>query len=256
MWNTVIVIAAYTALEALRTRILWVLVAVLISAVGVAGFIGSIAITESAEFQTGTLAALLRLACALVVALFVSSSMARELADKGAELFLALPIARATYLVGKLAGYALVAIGCAALAGACTALYAPIDQAALWSASLACELLLVAAASLLCVLTFASVTPAIVAVVGFYVLARSISAIQLMGHEPLIDQTAVSTRFIRGFIDALAYLVPRLDRYTATDWLVYHTGSWNDLGFVTGQSAVYFALLTAAALFDIYRRNF
>lgn len=50
-------------------------------------------------------------------------------------------------------------------------------------------------------------------------------------------------------------MLPRLDDFTRTDWLVYHSGGWAALGPLAAQTLIYLALLTAAALFDLYSRN-
>ena len=55
-------------------------------------------------------------------------------------------------------------------------------------------------------------------------------------------------------IDALALLLPHLDRFTRGDWLVYHDGGVADLAGIAAQTAIYVALLAAAALFDLYRK--
>ena len=54
----------------------------------------------------------------------------------------------------------------------------------------------------------------------------------------------------------LAFVLPGLERFTASEWLVYHTGGWHDLTFIAGQTVVYLLLLSGAALFDLYRRSF
>jgi hypothetical protein len=57
-------------------------------------------------------------------------------------------------------------------------------------------------------------------------------------------------------IDGLAFLLPDLYRFAASEWLIYHTGAWSALGLVFTQTALYLGLLTAAGLFDLYRKNF
>ena len=64
----------------------------------------------------------------------------------------------------------------------------------------------------------------------------------------------MASSFIRAFVDALAYLLPDLDRFTESEWLIHGAGTIADLGFAAGQAAVYTALLGAAATFDLYRR--
>jgi ABC-type transport system involved in multi-copper enzyme maturation permease subunit len=240
--HAALAIAAATVLEARRTRLAWVLGAVLLGALGLAVFLGKLALTESGELQAALLAALLRFASVLLVATFVVTSTQREANDKGRDLLLALPVSRAAYLLGKLAGFGLVALFPALLSGVLAAQFAPAGQAAAWSISLLIELWIVAAFSLLCAQGFRHAFPALGATAAFYLLARSAGTLQLLGHgNPLAD--------------AIAALLPHLDRFARTEWLVYHTGSVAQLWPQLAQGAIYLALLAAAALFDLYRKD-
>jgi ABC-type transport system involved in multi-copper enzyme maturation permease subunit len=247
-------IARYTLLEALRNRLLWLLLAVALGAVGVSGFLNELALTESRQLQAALLGAVLRLAAVFLIATFVVTSMVREAADKGLELLMALPLPRAAYLLGKLAGFAALALLPALLFGALALFFAPPAQAALWAVSLLCECWIVAAFSLLCMLTLNQVLPALAAALAFYLLARVIGTLQLLGHAGHAAAGA-SQRALGGGIDALALLLPHLDQFTRGDWLVYHDGSGAELLAIAAQTAIYVALLALAALFDLYRKN-
>ena len=253
--SAALVIARYTVLEAARNRLSWVLAVLLAGGVGLAAFLGELAITETREFQSGLLAAVLRLGAVFVVSLFVVTSMLRELSDKGIEVVLSLPHPRSSYLLGKLAGFGAVAVGASVLCALAAALYAPAAAAAVWGVSLACELLLVAALSLLCVLTFNQATSALSAVAAFYLAARVIPALQLMARGPFADPQSLAHRFASGLLDALAFVLPSLNRFTESAWLVYPDTQPGVLLLVLGQSAVYLLLLGAAALFDLYRKD-
>jgi len=247
-------VAFYTLLEALRNRLMWLVVLVALIGIALSGFLQEIAITESGQIQVALLAAFLRFSAVFLLATFVVTSMVREFNDKGLELLLALPLPRAGYLLGKLAGFAALALVPALLFGLLTVFLAPPAQTALWTLSLVCELWIVAAFSLLCVLTFNQIMAALSATLAFYLLARSITALQLIGQGPLSENT-LSQQVINLVINAIAALLPHLDGFTRTEWLVYHSGTWAALPPLLAQTAVYLALLAGAALFDLYRKN-
>lgn len=247
-------IARYTLLEALRNRLLWLVLIVMAGAVALSGFLHELALSESRAVQAALLAATLRLAAVFLIATFVTTSMAREANDKGLELLMALPMPRAVYLCGKLAGYAALALLPAGLFGALGLFFAPLPQAALWAFSLLCECWIVAAFGVLCMLTLSQVLPALAATLSFYLLARVIGTLQLLGHGASAAQDA-SQQALGAGIDMLALLLPHLDQFTRSDWLVYHGGGMAELGAVAAQTALYLALLTAAALFDLQRKN-
>ncbi len=256
MLQPIAVIARLTLLEARLNRLFWLLLIVLIAAVSLAEFMGALAITESAQVQAAVLGTVLRASAVVVVSLFVISSGVRELNDKGTEFVLSMAIPRASYYLGKLLGFSLFACLAAGLLSLALVLYVPITQVLYWALSMSCELLLVTAFSLLCLVTFRQITVALSAVLAFYVLARTVATIQLIGRGPLVEPGTLSQQLMNGLIDAIAFVLPSLERFAPSEWLVYHTGDWQDLTVIMGQTAVYLLLLSGAALFDLYRRSF
>ena len=134
-------------------------------------------------------------------------------------------------------------------------LFAPADASLIWGLSLLLEMILVCALSLLFAFAFSQVTAAISASVLFYLLGRGIAAIQLMAHGPLSNQAQTSTQVMAGFVDALAYLLPNLDEFSRSAWLVYPSGA-AELAPILVQTLIYVVLLSGVALFDLYRKNF
>jgi ABC-type transport system involved in multi-copper enzyme maturation permease subunit len=253
--SKVLAIAQYTLHEALRTRLIWLVLIVLAALVLGSVFVAQVAITETARLQAGFLAATARIAAAFVVCLYVASSMVREFNDKGTELLLSVDLPRASYYLGKLLGYCGVALGAALVTSLALAWVAPHTGLALWGVSLACELVLVAAATLFCVITFAQIMPAVSFVLAFYLLARSIAAIQLITGSQLLNPHTWTHKVTTLLVDALALVLPDLSRFTQTAWLVNGADAAGSLSLVASQAVVYGALLTGAGLFDLYRKN-
>lgn len=254
-YRAVFSIARYTALEALRTRYGWLLLMALLACLGVALFSGQIAITESRQIQAVLAAALLRLAMVFLLAIFVITSVQREFSDKTIELAFSLPLPRAAYYLGKLAAYSLVAILSVLPACLLMMFLSPVAPALYWSLSLMLELLIVCAASLVFATGLSQPTSAISALLAFYLAGRSIAAFQLIAHGPLARHDELSQRAFSTLIDGLAYLLPDLDRFSRSDWLVYGHGGWEQIGVQAGQALIYLLLLSAVALFDLYRKN-
>ena len=250
----ILAIARITALEATRGRIAWLLAGAVVAGCALALLAGEVALTEARGFRAGLLGAWLRTCAVLTVGVFVIASMVREFDDKGVELVLSTPVPRAAYCAGKLAGFAGVPVLWSLACVPALAWCAPPGQVAIWAVSLCLELLIVTAASLLCVLTFGQVTRAVAAVMGFYVLSRAMTALRLMALEPQDGSADLSARFVREFVDGLAFVLPDLDRFTQSSWLIHGDGTVADLRFAATQAAVCLVLLGAAALFDLYRK--
>jgi ABC-type transport system involved in multi-copper enzyme maturation permease subunit len=256
MLHHILPIARYTLLEALRNRLLWLALILVAAGLAFTGFLQQVAITESNQIQAALLAALVRVGAVFMLASFVVTSMVREFNDKVAELILSRPLRRSSYFFGKLAGYAAVALTLALISGLALALFAPAPQAALWGLSLACELLIVTAFALFCVLSLTQVISALVAVAGFYLLARSIGALQIMAANPLSDALSSGQSLVNFVIEAIAFLLPGLDRMTQTGWLIYGPPPPAEILGLLAQTAAYVLLLCGAALFDLQRKNF
>jgi ABC-type transport system involved in multi-copper enzyme maturation permease subunit len=227
----------------------------LICAFGLSEFIGELAITESDRFQGAILAAGLRLFAVFTTGLFVTTSMIREFNDKGFELVLSQPIPRAAYYSGKLTGFAMLSVVIACLVTLPLILYASSGQVLIWCASLICELFIVTAMGLLCLFTFSNITIAFSVVVAFYLLSRCMDAIQLISNSPILETDSFAQELINKIIDVIAYLLPDLNLFTQTQWLIYGNGDLNSLGSVMGQTVIYVVFLSGAALFDLYRKE-
>ena len=255
MLHHILPIARYTLLEALRNRLLWLALILVAAGLGFTQFLQQVAITESNQIQAALLAAVVRVGSVFVLASFVVTSMVREFNDKVMELILSRPLRRSSYFFGKLAGYAAIALALALISSLPLALFAPAQQVALWGLSLACELLIVTAFSLFCVLSLTQVISALAAVAGFYLLSRSISALQIMAANPLSD-LSLGQQLVNFVIDAIAFLLPGIDRMTQTGWLIYSAPDPAEILTALAQTAAYVLLLCGAALFDLQRKNF
>lgn len=252
----ILTVARVTLLEALRNRLLWLAGIVVGVALGLSQFLNQVAITESLQIQVALLAALLRVAAVFIVATFVITSMVREANDKVTELLLSQPVPRSSYFLGKFGGYALVAAILALLFALPLALFAPSAGLLAWVVALGCEMLIVTAVSLFCVLSLTQVLSAFAATAGFYFLSRSMTAMQLIAGASVTGQHTVADTIISWIVNAIALLLPSLDRMARTDWLVDAAPRAAEvLGFI-GQSAIYIVLIASAALFDLHRKNY
>lgn len=248
--------ARYTLLEALRTRfpvVLLVTVAVLLL---ISFFVEALAVTESARFHASVYAAGIRLAGVFIAALYVLVSIAREFNDKGFDILLALDLPRAHYVLGKLAGFLALAVLIAVVASLPLFWFTPWQAVIQWGVSLALELAIVVALALFCMLTFSQLVPAASFIVAFYLFARSITAIRLMSAHPLSGADSLSHHFMSQVVEVLALVTPALDQWTETAWLVNEPAAWGTLLAIGWQSVIYVLLLCAAAMFDLYRKNF
>jgi ABC-type transport system involved in multi-copper enzyme maturation permease subunit len=218
-------------------------------------FAVELALTDTLGIGAASQAWLFRLAAVLLIASFAISSLVRESNDKGLELFLSLPLPRAGYLLGKWSGCTLAAAMLAAIFTMPLFLTAPAAGVAAWGLSLFLELAIVASASLLCALTLSHTVASLAAVSAFYALSRAMAAMLAIGTSAVAPVESTAYRFATTLLDAIATLLPRLDRFSRTEWLVGDTPAWTDLQSLAGQAVVYITLLLATAYVDLMRKS-
>jgi ABC-type transport system involved in multi-copper enzyme maturation permease subunit len=254
MKKSILTIARFTFYEAVKNRLFILTLAGLLCVLGLTEFIGELAITEANSIRAILLGSGMRLFAVTTVALFVITSMVREFNDKGFELIASLPFPRSCYYFGKFLGFFLLSLVIAVATSLLLLIYSPASAVFFWLISLVCELTIIISLSLLCLLTFSNVTVAFMVVICFYILARSIYAIQLISNSPILEFYTYSQQFMRMVTDAMAFLLPGLHNFTRSDWLVYGV-ELHDIKMVIVQTVIYLSLLSAAGLFDLYRKN-
>ena len=114
----------------------------------------------------------------------------------------------------------------------------------------------VASVAMFCIVTFRSVIAAASFVMAFYVLARSLGAIRLIGGTALLDELAPARGVMTWMADAMAFVLPALDTFTRSEWLIAPGTLPAPLGHLALSATIYSVLLHCAALFDFYRREF
>ena len=248
-------LARLVLVEARRGGLPWLAAGCLAAGLGLAAFLSRVALTETRELELALVAAWLRACAAFLVAAFVATRTLREIDDRALEQLLALPLGRSSQYLGRLAGCAACAALLAAAFAAPLVWWASPGAVLAWGFSLACEATLVAAAALFFAMTLVQPVPAIAATVGLYLLGRSMAALQaLAAGGPLADDS-VAGQFARAAVGAVAFLLPRLDAATRSEWLLYGPPPAAAYAAAVAPLFVYILVLAAAGLFDFQRKD-
>jgi hypothetical protein len=249
-------LSRYALIEARHASLPLLLAAAVAVVLAAAFFAAELAVIEGERVRIAFYAAGVRLAAVFIVTAHVIAGICREFDDKGIDTLLALDLPRSHYILGKLGGFAalaaLTALACALPLMLSVALVPWLQ----WSLALALELVLLAAFALFCVIAFAQFIPAALTALGFYVLARTLSAIQLMSAHPITGAGTPSQSVLRWVVDALALVMPALDRWPQTAWLIDAPATWSAFALILVQAMAYLVLLASAAMVDFQRRNF
>ena len=240
-------------LEALRARTIVLVLFILVVAALIAWFLGQIAITETNEIQIVSAASFLRLASVFVIITYIVFSHSREANDRGTDLLISLPISRSTYYISKILGYILLGWILATTTSLFLYMIGASNHLWLWFFSFGCELSIMVAVSLFFSITLSQQSLAILFIMGFYLLARSISIFQLLG-EFAIEQT-YQTKIISNVLEVISIALPRFDLFTQAGWLVSSSALY-PVSAIMMQTLIYLFFIGGLSLLDLYRKCF
>lgn len=241
----------FILLTALRDRLFAALAVLLIAAAALSLFLGEAALVEKRAAAVAFAGASARLILVLGLLVFVTFHVQRLFESRELEALLARPISRERVVLALWAGFATLAVLLTLAVGGALALLAPsVPGAAAFTLSLGLEGLLVCALALFAALTLERAVVSVLAAAGIYVMGR------LAGFFVAIAASrAGSDGPMRWALEAIAAVMPRLDLFSQTAWLVHGPAAGSGWSVMLLQGAIYLPLLLAAAMLDLRRKR-
>ncbi len=198
-------------------------------------------------------APLVRLAAVVVSGVFAIALVSRELSDRSVDLSLAAPITRSTWVIGKWLGLSVIAAVTAGVAALPLLLLVPFAAWWPWTVTLMWEAMTVAGLALLVTIALTQVAVSLLAVLALYATARLIGVFLLLQERaPLLDAGWLNS-LSNGVLSLLGLLLPRLDLFARTEWLL--EGGAPALAGAVVQTALYAAVVLAVGCVDFGRRR-
>jgi len=251
-------ILGLVVLTALRDRLFGALAVLLAVVMGAAVLFGGAALVEQGETAVVLAAGAARLVLAVGLVTFVATQVQRLYDSREIEVLLARPLGRPRLVAGLAGGMAVVAVLPAVAVALVIAPFAPdVGGWAAWAFTLMAEVVIVVLFTLAAALVLERAVTATLAGLTFYVAARLMTFI--LG---VVDARA---RFgVGGFtgeamgwvVTAVAAIVPRLDLFAHSGWLLYGVPDATPLLIAAAQLAVAAPLLVAVAALDLSRKRF
>ncbi len=238
-----------------RTRWPGLLTLCVATGVGLGLFAESLAVTESAEIRLTLQAASTRLLVITAFSLLLIVNNVRDTNDGLLDFMLARPLARWHWWMGKFLACAWVAVLSALVAALPLLAGAPPLAVIVWACSLACELVVMAAAALTLALGQRQVTSAFAAAMGLYLLCRALQSLVLLSRDALLDSGTLVQSILATSLRGLALLLPDLGRYTQSAWLVDTPPGPEELGFILLQTAMGTAIFALIGIIDFSARR-
>jgi len=252
MFSSITTIARYSLLEAVRGKIIWIMVSLLLLSVMLSLFIGETTLTETRETQVAFMAGFLRLSSVMVIIFFVVSSISRDFQDKSVELLFSISMPRYQVFLGKFFGFGLVALSAVIIFSIGLVFYSDISVVFFWALSLWCELTLVALISLIFILSLEHVAVSLVASIGAYALMRFMPAIQSMGDGPFQD--SAFNQLMNKVLDLIDLILPRLDHFAQSRWLVNGAAAEIDVIYFLLEFVLFVCLFVVVGVIDLKRK--
>jgi hypothetical protein len=192
----------------------------------------------------------------LAALIYVAFTTQRLYETKEIETMLARPISREGFVLAYGGGMMMVALLLTVPIAILVAfVFAPVG-AWLWIASAVFEMMIVVGIGVFASLTLQKAMPSVLSAVAIYLLARLISFFLAISDELMAKSDgAVLDNVFHMLIQAVSLLMPRLDFFGQTSWLVYG-GAEGAFARLCIQTLVFVPLLLAATMFDMRRKRF
>lgn len=251
-------ILRFILLTALRDRLFGALAALLAVVAALALFLGEAVMAEGPQAAVVFGAGLARNVLVVGLLVFIAFHVQRLFDSREIEVLLARPISRERLMLALWAGFATVGALLAATVGVAVAVVAPSLAGALaFAASLLLEVLIVCSLALFCAITLERAVVTFLAGGAIYVFARMGSVLTAIAENRSFRiAEGVTSEPLDWILEGVAALMPRLDLFSQTRWLLY--GPADDSGWTVMvlQAAVSLPLLLAATMFDFRRKRF
>lgn len=249
-----VAVIRFVFLVAMRDRLFTGLVGLLLLTFGISLFLGNGAILEQREAGAVYAAGTTRIVLVLGLAIFVAFQTQRLFESREIEAILSRALSRPQFVIAYWAGFVFAAFFLIVpVSGFLFLLYGFSSATAVWLLSLFLECLIVLAFVLFAALTFERATTTIFVTLAFYAFTRLIGF--FLGIKDATPDGGAN-KFINPMIDALGYVLPRVDLMTQTSWLIYGFRA-EDFVFTTLlQSVVFIAFALAASMYDLQRKQF
>jgi ABC-type transport system involved in multi-copper enzyme maturation permease subunit len=248
----------YILLTALRD---WLFAALMVGVVAcalIAHMLGSTAIIETQEMTLSYTAASARIVIMTGLIVFTCFHVRNAFDTKEIDVFLSRPITRSSLVLSYWLGFAAVALLLVVPTVGLIAVQGLLSKPGFffWSISLLIECWLVVAIALFAAFTLSSAVTSVVTSMGLYVLARMMGFFIATTQSAFLFEQHWVNVLLGGSLKAVSIIMPRLDFFAKSDWLIYGLKNVGEFQFFAAQAAIYVPLLILATIVDFKRKQF
>lgn len=247
----------YILITALRD---WLFIGLLIGivvAAGISATLGSTAFLEKQEMTLTFAAGSSRLIIMVGLIVFVCFHIRNAFDTKEIDVILSRPISRSNLIIAYWLGFSFVAF---LLTLPIIAIIGLIGIPSLtgfigWSLSLLLETFLIVGLALFSAFTLRSAVTSVIATMGFYVISRMMAFFVFTSQSGLVGGDFKYV-LMRKALTLISTVVPRLDFFCKTEWLVYGFTAPQEWVLFLAQVGIFLPLLLLASIADFRRKQF
>jgi len=242
----------YILLTAQRDFLFFALAACILAAIALAMFLGQNTVTEQSETAMVFAASIVRGVLILGLTIFTAFSISRFFENREIDLMLVRPVSRASFVFSFWIGFSMIALLFVIFSSIILFLFSSPNLGGFlfWAFSLLLETMIILALTMAAALILRSAVSAVLLSLGFYILARLSGFIMLIVTKP--GPETIENKIFMG----VSAVIPRLDFFAKTQWLVYGVADSGEVLQYMLQAAVFIVLLLAIAIYDFQRKEF
>lgn len=248
----------YVLLTATRDRLFFGLLVGIVAAAYISSVLGSTAMLETEQMTIAFAAASSRVIIMIGIIVFIGFHMRNAFDAREIDVLLSRPISRTTLVLSYWFGFSVVGLCLVIPTILLIGIMGTLNETGflLWSVSLICESLLVVSVALFASLTITSGVGTVLASMAIYALSRMMGfflATTSAGNVFKHQEINVGADWL---MSTISLIVPRLDFFVKSSWLIYGAHSYEDATLFLLQSALFIPLLIAASVIDFKRKQF
>lgn len=255
-------IIRYTLITALRDFLFIGLFGIVVLAMIIANFLGSTALSEQEQMIMTYMAGSSRFIVVVGLVLFVCFHVRRSFDNKEIEVILTKAISRKTFIFSYWLAFTILSLIITIPLVTFISIFTHADKIGLlyWGSSIMCEAIIIIAFAILSALILKSAVTSALSTLCFYFLSRMMGFFISSIHHPFNTNIPDSEHSIHWLSEWILMLVstilPRLDLFGKTSWLVYGVKDLSEVVIFFTQSLVYIPLLLIVAIIDFNKKEF
>ena len=248
----------FILLTAIRDRLFPALILLILLLIGVTKALSKTAMLEDQQMHLALSAGLSRIVLDMGIAVFVCFHMRAMYDTREIDVMLSRPVSRPRLVFGFWLGFSCAASVVVAAVALMIAALHPMSWAgfAVWAASLFLESWVVVAIALFASLTNKSAVTSVLVSFAFYTMGRLMAFFIATAKARIVFDIVWLGMGLRYLIEAVSVIMPRLDMFAQTEWLIYGFKDVHALLYFMAQSAIFIPFVLTIAIIDFCRKQF